>query len=126
MGHLVDLLPAVVALLGERLELRHNGHQQLHDDGRGDVRVNAQGRHAQVTQRSAAEQVQETEDVSELTAAEDGAEGITVHPGYRHVRHKAEHHKHGQGEEQLHPQVWDLKGVYERLQQLGPPGRRPS
>ncbi len=56
------LVAPLLALLGQGLEGRHDGDQELHDDGGGDVRVDAHGGDAQLSQGAAAEQVQEAQD----------------------------------------------------------------
>ena len=58
---LIDSLPSVLALLGDGLEPGYYRHQDLHHDGRGDVRIDPQRGHAEVCQGAAAEQVQETQ-----------------------------------------------------------------
>ena len=63
---LVQLVPAGLAFLAERLQLRDDRHQQLDDDGGRDVRVHAHRHHREVLQRATRQQVQQTEQLIRL------------------------------------------------------------
>ena len=123
---LVDLLPPRVALFGEGLELGHDGHENLHDDGRGDVGIDAHGGDAEVPECAPAEQVQHAQQLAKvaLTAKEPG-QRVPVHSRHGHVGNKAEDDQHGQGEEDPGPQIRDAEGVYDGLEELRPTRRGP-
>ncbi len=61
MGILIDLVPSGLTLLGQLLQLWDDGLQQLHNDGRGDVRVNTQSHDRKAGHGSPGEQVQEAQ-----------------------------------------------------------------
>ena len=57
-----DLAPPAFALFLQLLELRHRGRHQLHDDGGGDVRHDAEREHRETAERTAGEHVEQADD----------------------------------------------------------------
>ena len=110
------LAPPLLTLLRQRLQGGHQRHHKLHDDGRGDVGVDAHSGHAHVLKGAAAEDIQKPED---RAALEDGGQLRGVGPRHRQVRHEAEYDEHGKGENQLLADVRLEHRVVYRREQLG-------
>ena len=98
-GVLVDLLPAGLAFLLQRLERRHHRRQDLHDDGRRDIRHDAERQHRHAADRAAGEHVQQSRDATGILL-EDLGQGGRIDAGDRNVGTDAEDDERGHGEPQ--------------------------
>ena len=108
------LLTARLAL--DPFQRRHNGHQQLKDDGRGDVGVDAVGDDAEVCHRAARQQVHHLDQVAGAAAAfKDLPQHIAVNANHRHMRRELVDDQDEQREQQLVPHIWQTPGVTQCL-----------
>ncbi len=98
----------MLALFGKRLQPRNDRHQNLHHDRCRDVRVDAECSDAELSQRVAAEDVEEAED---RVAFERAGQGILVDVRKRDVGQQTKHHKHREREEKFLSHVWLPKCV---------------
>ena len=117
VGDAVHLDATGFTFSGKVLQLRDNGRQQLHDDGRRDVREHTQGDDTHAAQRAAGEQVQEPE---ELVVVEQLLQGGRVEPRYGNMGDQPVEGQHRQGEKDLGPKVGQAERVDRRLHQAWP------
>src|SRR5690606_3420416 len=110
-GELGQFPPAFLTLFRPFRKLGNHIHrQQLHDDGGGDVRVNAHGKNRKVFQSPAAEDVQKPENVVGLDVQQ-----IDIDVGGRNKGSDPEHDQNQQRVENAPPQVGDAKNLGEGL-----------
>jgi hypothetical protein len=105
-----------VSLADELFERRHHRYQKLHYDRRGDVGHDAQGRHGEMLQGAAGEDVEHPHEhsgggVARETMLEVLVEVAGIHARAWNVRRYAAEHDHRGGEEDAAPQLLYLKGV---------------
>ena len=87
-GVLGELLAADIALLLQTAQRRHNGSHQLKDDGRADVRHDAQGAHSAFHERASGEHVVEAHQRASGAAhlvSEEVLQGLGIEPGQRNM-----------------------------------------
>ena len=99
------------------LQLRNHRSEQLHDDGRRDVREHPQRHDAHSTERSAGEQVQEAQ---ERVAFEQLLQRGEVQAGYGNMGDQPVQGQHRQGEKDLRPEIGQAESVDRRLHQAWP------
>jgi len=111
----VDLVPPVLALLGEALERRDRLVEEGHDDRGVDIGVHPEGDDAEPREAAAGEEVEQPE---ELVVLEDRGELGLVDARQRHVREEPEHQQHREGEQDLDAEVRRPEGIPECLEDL--------
>ena len=97
----------------QRLEARNHHTQQLDDDGRGDVRHNAQCEDGQLEHGAAGEQINKSDEVL-LIAGQRGntlLHDLVVHTRGRNERANAIDNDDEKNEEDLLPQFLRLQGL---------------
>ena len=82
-----DFQPAGFAFAGQLPQLREDGLQQLHDDGRGDVGVDAHRRDGEARHGPAGEHIKHAE---QCLLLENGLDGVGLHAGHGDVRDQPE------------------------------------
>ena len=108
-GVLHDLLAPAV-FLGQPAQLRNHSREQLHHDGRADVRHDAEREDCAVFQRAATEQIEEGRDVAAGFLRQRGAEPF-LDDGLVDARggdRRAQTHDHDDCERKQNPpaQLW--------------------
>src|SRR5690606_35037503 len=114
-GVLRDLRRTGLALLLQGFQARDHHGQQLQDDGRRDVRHDAQREDRDLKQRATAEHVDQTEQtLIGLSVVDTGLDVPVVDARDRHVGTEPVHHDDAEREEQLLAQVGRLERPGER------------
>ncbi len=111
---------ACLALLVQRLEVRDDDAQQLHDDRRRDVRHDAEREDRQLQQRAAREEVDEREQALGPLVLPDARLHVhEVDERRRHVRTETVEHDDGQGEGDLPAQIGCAEDARDCAEQEG-------
>src|SRR6266404_4631401 len=105
---------AEFAFFLQLLEIReHHGHQ-LQDDGRGDIRHDAERENGQTAQVAAAEHIEDAQDRT-LPLLEKGFQHTGIDARRRDMRSDAIHREQRQGKQYPVPQIGDAEEVPERF-----------
>ncbi len=112
MSNAVDSLLTKFSLLGYSLKSGDDRHQQLHNYGRSDVWINAQGGHTEVLHSTTSKKVKHAK---ERSFREVFSQGLDVHAGQRNVRHKTEDYKDADSEKNFSPQIRQCPYVHHCL-----------
>ena len=95
-GDLLDLLEAFLSVLSPFFECRNDGRQELHNDGRVDVRGDTHSKNREFAERTAREEIQEAEKVS---GCKQTFNDRSVNSRYRDMDSQSEDDEHHEGEE---------------------------
>lgn len=93
---LLNLLEAFLSVLSPFFECRNDGRQELHNDGRVDVRGDTHGKNREFAERTAREEIQEAEKVS---GCKQTFNDRSVNSRYRDMDSQSEDDEHHEGEE---------------------------
>ena len=108
----MDLIAAFLIILGPLFKGWNDGGQQLHDDRRVDVRRDAHSQDGELTQCSAGEQVEKSEQVA---AAEEVFNDRRIDTRYGNVNTQSENDEHNQSEDRPFPEFRNVKYVVDVL-----------
>ena len=109
-GVLGDLPTTGFAFLLQRLKAGNTGAQQLHHDGRRNVRHHAQGKQREAFQRATGEHVENVHDGAALLLHQLH-HGLRVDPRHRHEGAETEHDHRTDHKQQALPQLGQATGT---------------
>ena len=104
------LLSAVLALPLQLFELRDGNRHQFHDNGRGDVRRDAECQYTHLLKRAAGDRIEEIECIAgALTLLfKEVLQIIRIHARNGKIASKADHNQHQQGEKKTISNLLDF------------------
>ena len=112
MNDPVDFNTAGFALSRHVLQCRDNRGQQLHDDGRGDIRENTQRHDTHPPQGATRKQVQEPQ---QLVIAEQVFQRRIIQPRNRYMSNQPVQGQHTQSKQYLGTKIWQAERVKRSL-----------
>ncbi len=114
----VDFLFSFLALLGPSLQRRKPDRQELHDNGRVDVRSDSERKERTARKRAARDGAHE---LKEVIALDLGLNKVSRQTGDGNITSDAEYQKDKQGKKNLFPDVLIPKGVFQCFNHFSTP-----